>query len=85
MRLRDTRLDPLAQDVALKLCEDREHPCHGAPHGRRQVERFGERNETDAQLAEFPERYDQVQERTPPAVELPNNDGVQLAPPCRLE
>ena len=84
-RLRNARLDPLAQDIALKLCEDREYLYYGSPHGRRQVERFGERDETDAQLAEFPERYNKVQERTSPAVELPNGDGVQLAPPCRIE
>ena len=48
-RLSNASFDPIAQDVAFELGEDREHPGQGSAAGRRQVERFAERDETHIQ------------------------------------
>jgi len=45
----------------------------------------GERHEADAELAELVQRDDQVGERPSPAIEAPNQDGIDLAAPTGLE
>ena len=48
-RLIDAGFDPVAQNVALELGEDRKHPWQGPAAGRGQVERFAQRDEADVQ------------------------------------
>ena len=45
-----------------ELGEHREQPGHGATGRRRQIQRFGERHETDAQFRQFLQRDDQIDE-----------------------
>jgi len=47
--LSDAGFDPVAQNVALKIGEDRKHPCQSAAAGRGKVERLAQRDEPDAQ------------------------------------
>ena len=48
--------------VVLELSEDREQSGHGAARRRRQIQRLGERHETDAQRGEFLKSDNQVDE-----------------------
>ena len=48
-----TGTDALTQDLTLKLGEDGEQASHGSPGGRRQIECFSQRYETDAEMLQF--------------------------------
>ena len=82
--VRNPGLDPLAQNPALKLRKDGQHPGHGASCGRAKVQRFAERNKADTQLVQFLERAHEVRQRAPPPIQAPDHNRIELAPPRRL-
>jgi hypothetical protein len=51
--VRQTGADTLAQDLTLKLREHREQASHGSSGGRRQIECFSQRYETDSEMLQF--------------------------------
>ena len=58
----NTGADSVAEDFVLELSEDREQSGHGAARRRRQIQRLGERHETDAQRSEFLQSDNQIDE-----------------------
>ena len=54
--------DALAQDLAFELGEHGEQPGHGATGGCGQIERFGQRYESYAEMLKFLERRNQVRD-----------------------
>jgi hypothetical protein len=67
MRALQTRLgnacaNPFAEDFVFEVSEDLEQPSHGAPGRCCQIQRFGERYETNAQLRQIFQGDDQVGE-----------------------
>ena len=47
----------VAQNVALKFGNDRQHACEGAVTWRREVEGFAQRDEPDFQRGQLPARW----------------------------
>ena len=58
----NTGADSLAEDFVLELSEVPERSGHGAARRRRQIQRLGERHETDAQRGEFLQSDNQIDE-----------------------
>jgi len=75
---------PLAQDLAFKLGTDRQQPSHSPPHRRGQIQGFAEGDKTYAEELEFLERADEVREGAPPAIQAPDDDGIDGPSACRL-
>src|SRR5271157_6351977 len=71
--------NPLAQDLAFELGEYGQQTGHGPTGGRGQVQRFGQRNETDAEMFQFPQSAEQVGDRASPTIQSPHQHGVDLA------
>jgi hypothetical protein len=61
-------LHPLAQNPALKLRKDRQHPGHGPPGGRGEIQGFTQGNKADPELVEFVERAHEVRQGTSPPI-----------------
>jgi hypothetical protein len=80
---RNPGLDPLAQTPALKLGKDRQHPGHGSPRGRGEVQGFAQGNKTDAQLVQLLERAHEVSQGASPPVQAPDHNRIDLAAPRR--
>jgi len=58
--LRNAGLDPLAENLALKLSEDRQHPGQRESRGRGEIQRFLQRDKPYAQGLSFVQRADEV-------------------------
>jgi hypothetical protein len=52
-RFGNARADTFAENFVFEGREYREKASHGATRRRRQIQRFGERNETNAEFGEF--------------------------------
>jgi len=70
--------DPFPQDFSFELRENSEQPGHGSTGWRRQIQRFGQRDETNTEMLQFLECHQQVRYRPAPAVQPPNQHHVDL-------
>lgn len=69
----------LRSELVLELGEHGEHARHCASCRRSEVDGLGDRHEWDLELEQLLQRRDEVCERAPPSVELPDDDDVDLA------
>lgn len=74
--------DALAQDFPLEFSEHREQSGHGAASGYGQIERFGQRNETDSEALQFLQRRNKIGDGPAPAVQAPHQNDIDFAPSC---
>ena len=72
------RVDPLAQEVALKFRQRREQMERQLAGGRRRIDVLGEGMQFNTSLVEQHRGVDELTERTRQAVELPDNDNIPL-------
>src|SRR5947209_19062542 len=68
------------QDLVLECSEDAEHSSHGSTSWRCQIQCFGQRHEADAEMIQFLECGDQIQQRPTPPGESPDHHDVDFAP-----
>ena len=81
---RDLVADALAGDLALELGERQQHVERQPPHAGGRVERLGHRDEGDAVGVEQLHELGEVGERSGQAIDLVDDDNVDLAAPgCR--
>ncbi len=78
--LSDAGLDAISQDVALELREDGEHAGERTTAWRCHVQGLREGDKADVERPELLQRADQVEERTSPPIQAPDQDGIYLAP-----
>lgn len=83
-RLIDSSAYALASNFTLKFRKYCNHSGHRAPGRSREVERLGERDERDAELAKLFERENEIRKRSSPAIESPDDDRVDVASSRRL-
>jgi hypothetical protein len=79
--LGDAGFNTFAQDLTFEFGEDGQHAGH-SPSGWRHVGGFGERNEADAQLSQLFQCHNKINKigkRSPPAIQAPDEDCVDLA------
>jgi hypothetical protein len=77
-RFGNARADPFAEDFVFELRKHQEQPGHGAARWRCQIQRFGQRHETNAQLRQFFQRNEQIDERPAPAIRSPDQYYIDL-------
>jgi hypothetical protein len=73
--------DAFAKDFSFELSENSEKSGHGAAGGRGQIESLGKRDEADAEMLQFLQSGKQVGDRSPPAVQTPDQYHVDLPAP----
>jgi hypothetical protein len=79
----DAGAHALGDERALELGDRGDHGEHGFPHGRGGVDLLGDGDEGDAEVPEFFQRVHELLRRAGEAVELPDQDRVDLAGPDR--
>ena len=67
------------QHLSFERGEDGQQSGHGSTGGRREIQRFGEGNETSAQMLQLLESRQQIRNGPPPAVQSPNQHHIDLA------
>ena len=77
--LGDPGLDAVSKDVALKFCKNGEHAGQGPATRCRHVKRFGEGYKPDADGVKLLQGGNEVQKRSPPSVQTPDHNGIELA------
>jgi hypothetical protein len=65
--------DPFTDDLPLELRKHRQHPSHGPPGRRGQIQRFSQRDEAHTELMQSLERDNQVGQRSSPPVKPPDH------------
>ena len=67
--------------LSLKPGEYSQQVGDRSSRGRRQIESFGQRDETDSEIAEFLESSHQVSHRASPTVQPPDHDDIVVTAP----
>ena len=62
------RPSPFLQDLPFETGEDCEHGGHRSPSRCRQIQRFGQRHEANAQVFEFLQGCQQIRYRAAPSI-----------------
>ena len=77
--VRQASTHPLAQDLPFELGEHRQQAGHRATGWCGQIQRFGQRYETDSEMLQFLKRCQQVRHRPAPAIQPPHQHDIDLA------
>ena len=72
------------QNLPFELGEDRQQAGHRATGRRGQIQRLGQRDETDAEMLQFLKCRQQIRYRPAPAIQSPHQHDVDLAAARRL-
>jgi hypothetical protein len=80
-----TGSDALAQDLALKLGKHGEQASHGAAGGRGQIKRFGQRNETHAEMLQLLKCRNEIRDGPAPAIQAPHQHDIDFTSCCASE
>jgi hypothetical protein len=77
-RMRQAGLGTFPQNLPFELGEDGQQASHSSTGGRSQVQRLGQRYETDSQMLQFLERRQQICDGPAPAIQSPDQHQVDF-------
>ena len=66
------------QNFSFELGEDRQQAGHCSPRRCRQIQRFGQGNETHSEMVQFLKRRQQIRNRAAPAIQAPHQHHIDL-------
>ena len=82
--LGNARFHPLAQALALKFCKDRQQPRQRASGRRGEIQGFAQRDKPNPEGMQLVQGPDEVGQGPAPAIQAPDDNGIDVAASRRL-